>query len=195
MTNLMFTNRQRQKSNTVAVKSVYRLWAMFVFSALLSACANEQQLPNGAVMSISPPERNLTVGDRSDENGICFIDPESYIDWPVVISLTNAQGAPMGDQDIRVYVDFAENNYSGYPVMALYDDRRGNFNGVVDDFELVSGAGDDIAIVKSDRFGGDRELLLRINTSCPFRGEVFAFTQGVSARSTIQISVESDDGV
>ena len=90
---------------------------------------------------------------------------------------------------MSVYLDFAANNFSGFPVMALFDDRCGNGNGVVDDFELVSDVDDEIAVVKTDFFGGDRPLLLRINVSCPFRGEVFAFIDGVSGRATIDVTV------
>lgn len=166
---------------------------MIALLVLLSACFNEQQLPPGAALSISPTERTLNVADRRDEDGVCIIDPESYIDWAIVLQLTDDNGSPIGERSVRVYVDFGENTFSGFPVMALYDDRRGNGNGLVDDFELVSGNDDDIAIVNTDKFGGDRELLLRINTSCPYRGDVFAFVQGVTASSTFEIIAREDD--
>ena len=155
----------------------------------LTACSGEDQLPIGAVLSISPPERSLNIDDRSDENGVCFINPDFFIDWPIVLALTDSAGSPIGQQNVSVYLDFAANNFSGFPVMALFDDRRGNGNGVVDDFELVSDTDDDIAVVQTDFYGGDRPLLLRINISCPFRGEVFAFIDGVSGRATIDVTV------
>jgi len=160
---------------------------------VLSACSNEQQLPAGAELSISPPERTLNVFDRTDENGFCNIDPDSYIDWAIVLQLTDANGSPIGERSVRVYVDYGANSFSGYPVMALYDDRRGNGNGLVDDFELVSGIEDNIANVNTDKYDGDRELLVRVNTSCPFRGDIFAFVQGVTASSTIEVAARAKD--
>lgn len=169
---------------------------MFIsFAILLGACSMEQQLPVGATLQISPSERTLTIVDPTDENGQCFINPDNYIDWPVVLQLTDSSGAPLGQQKLSVYLDFAANTFSGYPVMALYDDRRGNSNGVVDDFELVSDSDDDIAIVNTDTYGGDRPLLLRINISCPFRGDVFAFADGVSASASIEVVAEEIDAL
>jgi len=188
MTNTHFIDALRENSTWVAVGSGLRKFTMIVLLAVLCACSSStEQLPNGAVLSISPPERTLDVFDRSDEQGRCQIDPTYYIDWPIVLQLSNAEGSPIGEQNIRVYLDYGANTFGGYPVMELYDDRRGNGNGLVDEFELVSGADDEIAIVMTDKFGGDRELLVRMNLSCPYRGEIFAFVQGVTASTTINI--------
>jgi len=191
--NWLLTNHLRQYSCWTVLKtglwkrSLIVLLAVSALLALLSACSNEQQLPPGAVLTITPSERTLNVADRTDENGFCVIDPELYIDWAVVLELTDDNGSPIGERSVRVYVDYGANTFSGYPVMALYDDRRGNGNGLVDEFELVSGAEDNIANVNTDKFGGDRELLVRINYTCPFRGDIFAFVQGVTASSTIEV--------
>ncbi len=175
-------------------KSVRHFPAIFVVmsAVLLLACSAEQQLPVGASLSISPQTRTLTISDRSNAEGNCLINPDYYIDWPIVLALTDSAGNPVGHQNVQVYLDFAANTYAGYPVMALYDDRRGNSNGVVDEFELVSDIDDQIVTVKTDVYGGDRPLLLRVNISCPFTGEVFAFVDGVSASSTIDIVADTD---
>lgn len=178
-------------SNHKNARTGYLKSAVIALSLILSACGDNQQLPIGAELSISPTDRTLAVTDRSDENGNCIIDPNSYIDWPVVLQLTDGSGSPLGDIDIQVYVEFGANTFSGPPVMELYDDLGGNSNGVVDDFELVSGFDDDIAVVSTDTFGGSRALLLRANTSCPFQGEVFAFAQGVTASSSVNITLEA----
>ncbi len=162
---------------------------------LLSAC-EQTQLPPGAQLSISPETRTLRIGDRRDENGNCFLDANSYLDFPIVLRLTNSEGSPLADAQISVYLDYAGNTFppTSTPVMALYDDRRGNNNGVIDAFELVSSPDDDIVQVKTDYYGGDRPLLLRINTSCPYQGEVFAFTDGVTAQTNIEVTLESSSG-
>ena len=168
--------------------------ARFSFSAallvLLSACDQTGQLPIGAELRISPETRSITVADNTDQNGNCFVDPNNYIDMPIILSMVDSNGSPLGEIDVSVYVDFSGNTFPGTPVMELFDDLSGNNNGVIDEFELVSGVDDDIAIVTTDSFDGDRPLLLRINVTCPFRGDVFAFSDGVSAVSTIEIIAE-----
>ena len=154
---------------------------------LVSACGDSNQLPIGAELRIAPDSRTITVADRTDANGNCIINPDLFVDMPILISTLDGNGSPLGDVDVSVYVDFSGNTFSGPPVLSLFDDRRGNDNGVIDDFELVSGSGDDIAVVKTDVFGGDRPLLLRVNVSCPFKGDVFAFSDGVSGTSVIEI--------
>ena len=188
--------KRQGNGNGVCRKALLSWSAALSFTTLLLVgcdAVHQDQLPVGATMSIAPSERTLTIDAFTDEEGTCFIDPDRYIDWPIVMALTTSDGAPIAHQDVRVYVDYGANTFSGYPVMALYDDRQGNSNGVVDDFELVNDTDDDIAIVKTDRYGGDRELLLRINISCPFRGEVFAFVDGVSAMSTIEVVAREEE--
>ena len=159
-------------------------------SVLVSACGETDQLPPGAALSISPGSRIINVENRSDPNGICLVDRSIYVDMPIVLSMVDSNGSPLGHVDVSVYVDFSGNTFPGTPVLELYDDRRGNNNGVIDDFELVSGAGDDIAIVKTDLYGGDRPLLLRMNVSCPYEGDVFAFSDGISATSSLAVVAE-----
>ena len=140
---------------------------------LLAACSTDQ-LPIGANLTISPESRTYDIQALEDEQGTCLFDEDQYIDVPIVLALTDAQGSPIGKADVKVYVDYTENTVGDLsPVLALYDDRQGNNNGVVDEDELVSDIGDSIAEVKTDRFGGDRALLLRINVSCAYRGQVF----------------------
>ena len=175
------------------VKTPLRVGMLCAVLTLLTACEQEQ-LPVGAELSISPETRTLRIADRSDADGNCFLDANSYIDFPIVLRLTNSEGSPLADAQVSVYLDYAGNTFpvTSTPVMALYDDRRGNNNGVIDDFELVSGPDDDIARVNTDYYGGDRPLLIRINTSCPYQGEVFAFTDGVTAMTSIDVTISED---
>lgn len=142
---------------------------------LLGACRTEQ-LPIGAELTISPESRTIDIVEQRDLNDVCLLNADNHVDIPLVMALRDGQGSPIGRAEISVYVDFAANTYSGFPALALYDDREGNSNGVVDsDSELISDANDAIAIVRTGRFGGDRVLLLRVNLSCAYRGTVFAF--------------------
>jgi len=158
--------------------------------ALLAGCTSDQ-LPSGATLAIEPNARSFDIVERLDEDGRCrFVDGQ-YTDLPLVFALSDGQGAPIGNADVSVYADFAANTFAGYPALALYEDRNGN--GVVDpESELVSGTADDAVRIDTDRFGGSGSLLLRVNLSCPYRGEVFAFAGGVSASASIDvIAVES----
>ena len=153
----------------------------------LSACTSDQ-LPINASLTISPNERQITIIDRRDEQGRCFIDPSLYIDEPLVLALRDAQGSPIGNKSITVHVDHAENTSPLTTMLALYDDELGNGNGVIDnEAELISGSQDALAQVKTDPLSGDRVLFLRINLSCPFSGDVFAYVDGVTATASIAV--------
>lgn len=154
--------------------------------AVLGACSSDQ-LPDGATLAISPADWTWEIGERLDDDGRCRIDPERHVDLPMLLTLRDAQGSPIGDAEISVYATLAGNTYAGFPVLALYDDRDGN--GVVSgDEELLSVAGDPVAVVHTDRYGGDRALLLRMNLSCRYRGSVIAFSDAASVIGSFEVA-------
>ena len=151
----------------------------------LTGC-NPEQLPNDASLTISPGESKITVSGVEDRGEGCRIDPNVYLDVPFVIALRDGQGAPIGDAELLVHASYTANFFSGYPVMALYEDRNGN--GVVDaETELVSGTDDGVARVKTSRYGGEHVLLLRKNLSCPYRGHLHASIDGVHAAVPVEV--------
>ena len=159
----------------------------FALSCLALAACSSSQLPVGATLDISPPARSIDIVERRDAEDRCLFDPADHVDLPVVLALRDGQGSPIGGAELTVYVDFAANTYGGFPVLALYDDLNGN--GVVDaGTELVSGADDGAVRVTTSRFAGERTLLVRANLSCPYRAEMFAFVDGVSATATFEVS-------
>ena len=142
-------------------------------------------------MRISPEDRNIRVVELLDENGACIFFDNNFVDIPVVITLVDAQQSPIGDAEVSVYLDFAENTFTGVPVLGLFRDLNGN--GVIDDdAEFISGIDDPIAKVRTQDFSGDSTLLLRVNLSCAFRGEMFAFVDGVTAIATISVEAISE---
>ena len=152
---------------------------------LFSACSSDQ-LPVGSSLRITPEDRNIRIVELRDEDDVCIFFSNNYVDVPVVITLVNAQQSPIGGAEISVYLDFAENTFTGVPALKLY--RDGNGNGVIDDeSEYVSGINDPIAKVRTRDLSGDSNLLLRINLSCEFRGEVFAYVDGTTASATINV--------
>lgn len=156
---------------------------------LLSACS-DNLVPASASLSITPKTHTTTIVEQQDDSGRCLFYPGNHVDIPLVMQLTTNDGSPIGDAVLNVYADFAANTYSGLPVLSLYDDMNGN--GVVDEeSELLSGEDDAIARVKTGRWTGSRSLLLRVNLSCAFRGEVFAFAGGVTDRAGIEVVAEN----
>ena len=152
---------------------------------LTQGCSNDL-VPVNATLRINPDSHSTTVTERRDSNDQCLFYTDNYVDIPVLMQLNTADGSPIGDAMISVYADFAANTFPGFPVLSLYDDLNGN--GVVDSpLELISGTDDSIARVNTDTWSGSRSLLLRINLSCAFRGELFAFSGGVSSRASVEV--------
>lgn len=166
--------------------SWHRLKYLALTSTLiLSGCSNDI-VPVNASLRITPETHTTHITERQNETGQCLFDARHFVDIPILLQLTTVDGSPIGDTELKVYVDFAENTYSGLTTLELYDDL--NSNGVVDQpLEYISGLNDDIARVKTGDWSGSRMLLLRINLSCAFRGEIFAYTDGISGRADIEV--------
>ncbi len=174
---------------------------LLLASILTIAGCGDNPVPVDASLTITPGTYTSRIVERQNETGQCLFNANHHVDIPILLQLTTADGSPIGDAELNVYIDFAENTYSGLSTLELYDDL--NSNGVVDArLEYISGFNDDIARVRTDEWSGSRMLLLRINLSCSFRGEIFAYTGGVSGRTDIEVvaddiiqpEVTTDDG-
>lgn len=187
---MTFSNKRTESAN----RSRRGQACLFVTCLISLAGCTTEQLPVGAELQLAPESISINIEERLDENGRCLIDPQRYVDKAVVLALTDAQGSPIGGAEVKVYADWSGNTFPGFPVLGLYDDRGGNNNGVVDpETELVSGADDSVATVRTDRFGGDRVLMLRVNLSCTYAGVVFAYVDGVTASLQVDITSDSPD--
>lgn len=163
-----------------------RVLLVLLAALTLVSCADET-VPSNAVLDISPKSHSVQITELIDDAQRCVFTPENFMDIPLVLQLTTVDGSPIGGSPILVYADFSGNTYPGYPVLALYEDL--NSNGVIDsDVELISGTDDDIAEVKSGKFNGAKTLLLRVNLSCSFRGEIRAIAGGISESSVIEVN-------
>ncbi|MDB4222400.1 hypothetical protein N9850_01410 [Granulosicoccus sp.] len=159
------------------------------FIGLLASCT-ENTVPANAVLDITPRSHSVQIIEWLDDNGGCVYAPENFMDIPLVLQFTTVNGSPIGESSILVYADFSENTYPGYPVLGLYDDL--NSNGVIDsDTELVSGFDDNIAEVRTGKYNGAKTLLLRVNLSCSFRGEIRAIAGGISGAAVIEVNGSS----
>lgn len=163
----------------------YVKYVMLAGTLIMGGCGNGI-VPVDATLTITPGTHTTRITERQNESGRCLFDANHHVDIPILLQLTTVDGSPIGDAELNVYVDFAENTYSGLTTLELYDDL--NSNGVVDaPLEYISGFNNDIARVKTGQWSGSRMLLLRINLSCSFRGEVFAYTGGTSGRAEIEV--------
>ncbi len=166
-------------------KELFRCLVVCAITSIVASCSSDQ-LPIGASLQITPDTRSIQIVELRDENDVCIFFENNYVDLPIILTLADSQQSPIGGADVSVYVDFAENTFTGIPALKLYIDNNGN--GVIDDeTEYVSGIDDPIARVRTRALSGDSALILRVNLSCSFRGEVFAFVDGVTASSSISV--------
>ena len=180
-------NKSGEMSEPLSGKPCWRhaKYLMLASKLIMGGCG-DGVVPVDASLTITPGTHTTRITERQNESGQCLFDENHHVDIPILMQLTTVDGSPIGDAELKVYVDFAENTYSGLTTLKLYDDL--NSNGVVDaPQEYISGFNDDIARVKTDEWSGSRMLLLRINLSCSFRGEVFAYTDGISGSAQIEV--------
>lgn len=115
----------------------------------------------------------------------------SFLDRLVLINANNPAGGPLGETDLFMTLDFAENTSPpGAPIlMALYDDT-GNLPGVIDaNDELVSEAGDP-GFSTSTNDEGVKRMMLRIQTGCSeYEGSLTVFGSGGRLSSVLDIAV------
>jgi len=160
--------------------------------AQLAACSNTDQLPPDASVSVSPTTKTITLkaADPNQPTG-CFVSPDTlYQDVPVQITVTNGQGSPLGDIEVGVLADFSGNTFSGPDVLQVFADFNGN--GVVDvETELVSGPESGIYKTDTDEFHGTAMVIVRMNLTCPYNGELYVFAGANSATVDFEVQHES----
>jgi len=142
---------------------------------LLSACGETEQFPVDTQVSIYPLEKTFHI-EPPPPGMIDFCDTVTgpYQDIPVLVTVTDSQGSPIGGVEVGVLSDFAENTSNLANVLQLYQDKNGN--GVVDGpSELVNGGNSGIYKAKTHTYNGTTSFFVRMNLSCTYRGDVYAF--------------------
>lgn len=148
------------------------------------------QIPTNAILAVSPQSRTFEV--LHADAARCISSDNYYQDIPLLFSLITAEGSPIGEAELTIIADFTESTFSGFPVIRLYDDR--NSNGVVDEeTELVSGPNNLGFVTQTSRYGGERLVWARVNLSCPFSAEVFAYSGTVSTSARIVVNALGAD--
>jgi len=184
----------KRNLKTRAIRARLCRLAMLVWAVPLVACGTDDVVPAGAVLTMSPDAYSIealdvgSVADDSPDDAAtsCDVQPDQFQDIPLQFSLTTQEGSPLGGVSFFVHLEFAGNTFSGQPRLSLFDDTNGN--GVVDSpQELISAPDSPLPHVKTDKWSGTRYLLLRVNLSCPFVGNVYAYGAGINAQARISV--------
>jgi len=166
--------------------------ASIVLIAFATACSSDPQLTPDSTIRITPSSQNFEVDELLDDEGNCLVVPEFFQDLPISITVINASNQAVGNANVTVFTDFSGNTSLGFEFLQLFSDSNGN--GVVDSpDELVSGVDDDAFSVRTDRFSGTANLLLRVNLSCDFSGNVYAFSGAAAGTSQIAVTGRSSN--
>jgi len=161
---------------------------LMVCLTLLAGCGASEggggnPVPVGATVQVNPETIQWEIGNGDP----CVIDPGIYNDHTIAISVLNNSGAPIGNVDIRVMADLSGNTFSGIDVIKVYDDLNGN--GVIDDpAELVSSNTSPSFVTKTEHYSGTRNVMVRVNLSCPYRGNVHVFAGAAYGSANIQVT-------
>jgi len=148
------------------------------------------QLPVGAQVRIAPGDQMIRINSTFEEGSGCFTEGGLFQDVPLLISVTDSQDAPLGEVPVSVYADLTANTFNGVDVLQLFADFNGN--GVVDGpNELVTSSDSGVFTADTDEFDGTAFLILRMFLTCPYEGEVFAFSGAASTTMNVGVSFEN----
>jgi len=172
---------------------ISRCGALLIAGALTVAC-DSAQLPDDAILSLSPKDKTIVISAENAEDGVVCISADyPYIDVPYVFSIRNAQGSPLSDVPVKFYADWTEQSIGANEGLLLMFDFNGD--GVTDpETETVSNINDGLFERKTNQYSGDVQVTLRLNLSCPYHGEFVAIVGGhhTSAQFTVELDSLTD---
>lgn len=171
-----------------------------LLSLTLVACNNSNdQFPPGTQVTIAPSAYTWIVTERLDANGNCVFSADDYQDNVLFITVTDANGRPIGEMDLEIYLSPSNSTsppqLDDWHIFYLYDDFNGN--GVVDHpRELVSGTGDPILYgTKTEKYHGTKTVIVRTNTSCGgYRATLHAYAGDGYGSMEINTKIEEEPG-
>lgn len=163
-------------------KKIHTL-AVWLLVGLVGCGASENPVPTDATVQINPSSIPWEISDRPSP---CLVDPSIYNDHTIAISVMDSNNSPLGNVDIRITADLTGNTFSGIDVIRVYDDLNGN--GVVDDpAELVSSITSPAFTTKTSNVG-TKLILVRVNLSCPYRGNLNVYAGSAFGSTNIEVS-------
>jgi len=163
---------------------------LIVFVFVLIGCGSDSaQLPPDATIEISPQAKEWTIvsNDQTDADGntACEVIGDLYQDELISVRVLDGQGRAIEDAELVFSLNLAGNTFSGQAVLSLYNDLNDNF--LADPGELVSTANNDLLVTYTDEFTGNKYVIVRMNLSCPYRGELSVFSKGVSGSASFEV--------
>ncbi len=162
--------------------------AVIIFSSfVLTGCNSETIVTPDSQLRISPDATSFDIVEFRDPAGNCVFSTDFYQDVPVSIVLVDSLNRSLGNTPVTVYADFTGNTFSGPEALQIFIDNNGN--AVVDNIdELVSGVGDDAVSIRTDDDFGRVDLLVRVNLSCSYRGNLYAFAGPAAASVSFSVN-------
>lgn len=176
---------------SLSIKTVLVLSGLF----LMTACgggSDEAQIPPGANVTVTPNQKSWEIEPSFDPNNQCIVFSDFYQDELFVVNVQDSQGRAIGDADLIVSLNLTANTFSGLTVVELYDDQNGDL--IPDPNELVSDINDALLFTKTDEYNGSKNLIVRMNLSCPYRASLMVVADGISASADLQVISQGNTG-
>jgi len=172
-------------------RGISRLGVTFFWGFIAIGC-QPNQLPNNAVLHLSPTTKTIVISEPLGQDETrCLVTDYPFLDIPYVFSLRDTQGSPIGDVPVSFYADWTgQSNGTENGLLLIYDF---NEDGVADPvLETVSTVNDGVFERKTQQFSGEIRLTLRLNLSCPYRGELVAFSGGHHTSAEFVVGLEPE---
>jgi hypothetical protein len=176
-----------------AVNSLRIKGMLMTLAVAVTGCGSDTApLPPDATIEVSPSSKEWVSApnNQTDANGVthCVVIDDFYQDELVSVRVLDGQGRAIEDAELIFSLNLAENTFSGHPVLSLYNDLNKNF--VADPGELVSSAENDLFITTTEAYTGSKYVIVRMNLSCPYDGELRVYSEGISGSASFLVSAE-----
>ncbi|MDH5632428.1 MAG: hypothetical protein OEZ10_05470 [Gammaproteobacteria bacterium] len=163
-------------------------WILILFSlGFLSACGNNSEAPPDGSILINPSSIKWdVVGDPN----VCVSGTISHI-HPVLITVKDGLGQPLGNIDIYVSLTWGGNNSWG-DFLFLFDDFNGD--GLITADELVNTVGDPHEYVTTTEPNGSKTFYLGMSTRCAYKGWLQVYSGSVFATAELEVTITEPTG-
>jgi len=145
------------------------------------------QVPNNSVLSLFPSHRDIeAISDVSSVDADCISTNYPYVDVPILVTLATSDGNPISQIPISLFADWTSSDSSDSRIVKLLYDF--NEDGIFDsDLEAVADGPESMFTWATSSLTGDINLVLRLNLSCQYSGELVAVGAGLFASSSFTV--------
>ena len=165
------------------MKKIHSLAVLLAIGLAGCGASDENPVPTNATVQVNPSSIPWEIPERPIP---CPVNLAFYNDHTIAISVVDSNNSPLGNVDLRITADLSGNTHSGIERIKVYDDLNGN--GVVDDpDELVSSNISPAFTTKTSNVG-TKLILVRVNLSCPYRGNLNVYAGSAFGSTNIEVS-------